>query len=80
MYRGGRLDQLQIAPVSFTITSSKPVKEPWHFDARRQRHMKQADYLGESPFGHVFLVPPEPSALKHWPSPKKDLTKCLEIE
>ena len=77
MYRDHRLDQLQIAPVSFWLAAEMAVEEPW--DAQSDQEQGTTEYLGRGDFGHLYLFPLQKSSLRHWPAVKEDLLKWLAV-
>ena len=77
MYGDGRLDRLQIHPITLYLALERAVGEPWDLDAEAKK--KRTQYLGRGPFGYAYLAPVHDSAAKRWPSVTKDIRECLKL-
>jgi len=77
MYRDGRLDRLQIHPITLHLALEKAVEEPWDLDMEEEK--RRTEYIGRGPLGHVYLEPIHQSAIKHWPSVGADIARCMKL-
>lgn len=65
-----------VYPVRVRIAREMAKEEPW--ELREDQKERASEYLGETPLGHVYMVSPHETSLKHWPDPKADIVKWLK--
>jgi hypothetical protein len=76
--------------VQVWIATQKAVLEPWDLGKRtgeewrpeeqEKQEAKLSDYLGLSPFGHVYLGRIHKTSLKCWPTAKEDIIRWLKVK
>jgi len=63
--------------VSVRLAREKAVEEPWQIDDEKAR---PSEYLGETPFGHLYVEAGDPNLAKHWPTAKSDIAQWLKAK
>jgi len=63
--------------VSVWLAREKAVEEPWQIDDEKAR---PSEYLGETPFGHLYVEAGDPNLAKHWPTAKSDIAQWLKAK
>lgn len=85
-YQFSRYDRCDCGPtttkgpmhtVSVWLAREKAVEEPWHIDDEKTR---PSEYLGETPFGHLYVEAGDPNLSRHWPTAKSDIAQWLKAK